>query len=94
MPAPRSPQISAQCLRSVKSPTPALVAPAAVGGGATATRTLDTAKPPERAGATEGTAALARGSLYVRAHWLRMPPLLLAYHLLIKAFRREQGTAH
>jgi Uncharacterised nucleotidyltransferase len=49
---------------------------------------------PERAGATEGMAALARGSLYVRAHWLRMPPLLLAYHLLIKAFRREQVTAH
>lgn len=34
--------------------------------------------------------ALARTSLYVRAHWLRMPPLLLTYHLAYKAFRREQ----
>ena len=28
---------------------------------------------------------LARRSLYIRAHWLRMPPLLLAYHLAHKA---------
>ena len=49
---------------------------------------------PDRADAAEGLAALARGSLYVRAHWLRMPPLLLAYHLVIKAFRREEVTAH
>jgi hypothetical protein len=48
---------------------------------------------PDRADAAEGLAALARGSLYVRAHWLRMPPLLLTYHLLIKAFRREQVSA-
>jgi hypothetical protein len=41
-----------------------------------------------------GLLALARGSLYVRAHRLRMPPPLLAYHLVIKAFRREQVTAH
>jgi hypothetical protein len=38
-------------------------------------------------------AALARGSLYVRAHWLRMPPFLLAYHLITKAVRREQTAA-
>ena len=49
---------------------------------------------PDRADAAEGLAALARGSLYVRTHWLRMLPLLLAYHLIIKAFRREQVTAH
>jgi hypothetical protein len=49
---------------------------------------------PDRADAAESLAALARGSLYVRAHWLRMPPLLLAYHLVIKAFRREEVTAH
>jgi hypothetical protein len=47
---------------------------------------------PDRA--TDGLAALARGSLYVRAHWLRMPPLLLACHLITKALRREQVTAH
>jgi Uncharacterised nucleotidyltransferase len=48
---------------------------------------------PEPVGAAEGLAALARGSLYVRAHWLRMPPLLLAHHLAIKALRREEGRA-
>jgi hypothetical protein len=44
----------------------------------------------ERAGATDRLISLARGSLYVRAHWLRMPPLLLAQHLTIKALRREE----
>ncbi|HTS20186.1 MAG TPA: nucleotidyltransferase family protein [Casimicrobiaceae bacterium] len=36
--------------------------------------------------------SLARLSLYVRAHWLRMPPLLLAQHLAVKAFRREESV--
>ena len=31
---------------------------------------------------------LARFALYVRAHWLRMPPLLLAQHLGTKAWKR------
>ncbi len=44
-------------------------------------------------GATDGLASLARGSLYVRAHWLRMPPLLLAHHLAVKALRREGEKA-
>jgi hypothetical protein len=42
---------------------------------------------------TDGWTAVARGSLYLRAHWLRMPPLLLAEHLTIKALRREQPKA-
>jgi len=46
---------------------------------------------PDRA--SDGLASLARGSLYVRAHWLRMPPLLLARHLITKALRREQVAA-
>ena len=33
-------------------------------------------------------AGLARWLLYVRSHWLRMPPLLLARHLLRKSVRR------
>lgn len=33
---------------------------------------------------------LARFALYLRAHWMRMPPALLAYHLAVKAFRRPQ----
>ena len=40
-------------------------------------------------GTMHGLASFARGLLYVRAHWLRMPPLLLARHLLTKAFHRE-----
>lgn len=40
-------------------------------------------------GGTEAWASLARGCLYLRAHWLRMPPLLLAQHLTIKALQWE-----
>ena len=43
--------------------------------------------------ANDGLSSLARGSLYVRAHWLRMPPLLLAQHLAVKALRREEQKA-
>ena len=39
------------------------------------------------------TPAGAPGAL-LRAHWLRMPPHLLAYHLTRKAFRREEQEAH
>lgn len=35
--------------------------------------------------------ALAKWFLFVRAHWLRMPPLLLARHLLRKSFRRTHS---
>lgn len=41
-------------------------------------------------GNSDRLAALARGSLYVRAHWLRMPPLLLAQHLTVKSLRRDE----
>jgi hypothetical protein len=44
--------------------------------------------------ATDRMASLARSSLYVRAHWLRMPPLLLAHHLTVKALRREEATGN
>ncbi|HWJ06577.1 MAG TPA: nucleotidyltransferase family protein, partial [Steroidobacteraceae bacterium] len=33
-------------------------------------------------------AAVARWLLYLRSHWLRMPPLMLARHLAYKAYRR------
>lgn len=49
---------------------------------------------PEPAGAAQGLIALARGALYLRAHWLRMPPPLLAYHLAIKAYQREHVTGN
>lgn len=35
--------------------------------------------------------ALARWLLYIRAHWLRMPPLLLLRHLSYKAYLRLRG---
>lgn len=34
------------------------------------------------------SSGLARGALYIRSHWLRMPPHLLLPHLLRKAWRR------
>jgi len=41
---------------------------------------------------TQGSLApLARLMLYVRAHWLRMPPVLLARHLAIKALTRPRS---
>lgn len=36
---------------------------------------------------------LAREALYIRAHWLRMPPRLLLQHLLRKAWKRLAGEA-
>jgi hypothetical protein len=36
-------------------------------------------------------AALARSLLYLRAHWMRMPPFLLARHLAYKAYLRIRG---
>jgi hypothetical protein len=46
--------------------------------------------PPRGAGPL---APLSRRALYVRAHWLRMPPLLLAWHLGVKALRRKEDAA-
>jgi hypothetical protein len=34
-----------------------------------------------------GRSSIAGLALYVRSHWLRMPPLLLARHLLRKSVR-------
>ncbi len=53
-------------------------------------------RPQHASCAALGTDA-AMWALYVRAHWLRMPPLLLARHLATKALmrteqRREQGA--
>ena len=35
--------------------------------------------------------ASARWLMYIRSHWLRMPPLLLAKHVLYKAWLRSRG---
>ena len=42
--------------------------------------------------AEDNLTPFARRTLYVRAHWLRMPPHLLALHLSVKALRREEAT--
>ncbi len=63
---------------------------------AEALRAIDGARPPRPLsrlmdglflGALESDRPLARRALYIRAHWLRMPPLMLARHLATKAFR-------
>jgi hypothetical protein len=41
---------------------------------------------PNHASCTDAFTAMAKEMLYVRANWLRMPPLLLARHLFHKAF--------
>jgi len=48
---------------------------------------------PDHAFASDRFTPWARRCLYMRAHWLRMPPLLLAFHLTIKAFRRNEEEA-
>jgi hypothetical protein len=44
---------------------------------------------PRHTAAAPSRTRSARWLLYVRAHWLRMPPLLLARHLLHQTFRRH-----
>lgn len=46
---------------------------------------------PDHPTAGDWLSPLARRLLYLRAHWLRMPAALLAYHLAVKAFRRPEN---
>lgn len=43
---------------------------------------------PYHPAAADAFTPLARQLLFVRGHWLRLPPALLAYHLTVKALRR------
>lgn len=43
---------------------------------------------PDHPTCNDRLSGLARWLLYVRSHWLRMPPLLLVQHLTRKAFKR------
>jgi hypothetical protein len=47
---------------------------------------------PRHGSIADGATPTALFLLYVRAHWLRMPPLLLLYHLTVKALRRESAA--
>jgi hypothetical protein len=46
---------------------------------------LGRALTPDHPSCRSAFSPLALGLLYARAHWLRMPPHLLAYHLAHKA---------
>jgi hypothetical protein len=48
---------------------------------------------PDHPSCADRWTAPARGFLYLRAHWMRMPLPLLAMHLTIKAFKREPEAA-
>jgi hypothetical protein len=56
---------------------------------------FDRALLPVHASCSDALTGTARFLLYVRANWLRMPPLLLARHLFYKAFKapRPDGEA-
>lgn len=49
--------------------------------------------PPAAADGSGSLGSLSRQALYVRAHWLRMPPLQVARHLVVKALRRAKTPA-
>ena len=49
---------------------------------------------PQHPDSPSATAGLARLLLYVRSQWIRLPPLLLARHLIYKTYLRRFGGAH
>jgi hypothetical protein len=48
---------------------------------------------PQHSTASDASTPLALFALYVRAHWLRMPPVLLLRHLTVKALRLHEEPA-
>lgn len=55
-------------------------------------RLIDLALFPDHPDYPQRSARIARWLLYIRSHWLRMPPLLLARHLSLKAWLRLRGV--
>lgn len=53
---------------------------------------IDLALLPEHPDHPLHRASVARWLIYVRSHWLRMPPGLLVRHLSLKAWQRFRGT--
>jgi len=82
--------------RLLATPVPpdVLVAAAVGGPGRFATTLGDAlwirALRPRHASAADRWTPLALFALYVRAHWLRMPPFLLVRHLTVKALRLHE----
>ncbi len=80
--------------RTLATPIPAAVLEESAAAGAPGSLRLVLldalyrhALPPPHASCRSAASELARWLLYVRAHWLRMPPHLLAIHLTRKAWR-------
>jgi hypothetical protein len=46
-----------------------------------------------RPSARHAATRFARRMLFVRGHWLKMPVPMLAWHLTVKTFRREERPA-
>ena len=46
-----------------------------------------------RPSARHAATRVARQLLFVRGHWLKMPVPMLAWHLTVKTFRREERPA-
>jgi hypothetical protein len=84
--------------RILGTPIPATVTDAAAhaAGGSTLMPVMDSlftrALRPDHPGSDDRFTPIARKLLYVRAHWLRMPPFLLVRHLATKALRRDSAS--
>jgi Uncharacterised nucleotidyltransferase len=84
--------------RLLTTPVPAdtLAAASAGGPGRLTTVVSDAlwsrALRPRHASAADAWTPLALFALYVRAHWLRMPPTLLVRHLTVKALRLHEDA--
>jgi hypothetical protein len=78
-------------------PRDTLEAVNADGPGGQMTRLMDAlwsrALRPQHASAADPFSSAATFALYVRAHWLRMPPALLVRHLTVKALRLHEEPA-
>jgi len=78
-------------------PQVTLVAVSADGPGPRLTRLMDAlwsrALRPQHATAADAYSSAAAFALYLRAHWLRMPPALLVRHLTVKALKLHEEPA-
>ncbi len=83
----------------LQTPVPPAVAEAAAraAGGSSLLPVMDSlftrALRPDHPGSDDRFTPIARKLLFVRAHWLRMPPLLLVRHLATKALRRDSASS-
>ena len=82
--------------RTLGTPVPDRVAAASErhSGGPVVSRVMDhLLEHALRPTANRASTRWARRALYVRGHWLKMPMPMLAWHLTVKTFRREEQPA-